>query len=62
MTITTACAILGVPTDSDAKTIKSTYLTKVKEFHPDTHPGDALAAAKFREVKQAYDLLIKAIG
>ena len=49
--------ILGVyrkATDSD---IKSAYRKLVKQYHPDLHPGDAAAAAKFKEVNEANEVL-----
>ena len=40
--------------DSD---IKSAYRILAKKYHPDLNQGDASVAVKFREVKEAYELL-----
>lgn len=45
--------ILGVSkTASDAE-IKAAYKKLVKQYHPDLHPGDKLAAEKFKEINEA---------
>ncbi len=49
-------AILGVATTATAADIKNAYRKKASIFHPDKNPA-ADAAAKFREVQQAYDVL-----
>ena len=50
--------ILGLARQASAADIKKAYRSLVKEVHPDRHPGDARAEARFREATTAYDLLI----
>ena len=49
--------ILGVSKDSDEGTIKSKYRQLAKKYHPDLHPGDKEAEAKFKEAAEAYAVL-----
>ena len=49
-------AQLGVPPDASAESIKSAYRKKASQFHPDRNP-DPLAAQKFREAQEAYEVL-----
>jgi DnaJ-class molecular chaperone len=49
--------VLGVPKDADEDRIKKAYRELAKKHHPDLHPGDQSALAKFQEVQSAYDLL-----
>jgi molecular chaperone DnaJ len=50
-------AVLGVPKDADAPTIKKSYRKLARNMHPDHNPGDAKAEAKFKEVGEAYAVL-----
>ncbi|MBO9556620.1 DnaJ C-terminal domain-containing protein [Cellulomonas sp.] len=50
-------AVLGVPKDADAATIKKAYRKLAREKHPDHNPGDAAAEAKFKEIGEAYSVL-----
>lgn len=50
-------AILGVPQDADADTIKKTYRKKARTMHPDRNPGDAKAEDRFKEIGEAYSVL-----
>jgi curved DNA-binding protein CbpA len=50
-------ATLGVPAGAGADAVKKAYRRLVMRYHPDKNPGDALAAAHFREVQEAYDVL-----
>jgi len=50
-------AILGVPPDADAATIKKTYRKKARTMHPDQNAGDASAEARFKEIGEAYSVL-----
>ncbi len=50
-------AILGVPADADAATIKKTYRKKARTMHPDQNAGDAAAEARFKEIGEAYSVL-----
>lgn len=49
--------ILGVSKDIPQKDIRSAYRKRAKEFHPDLHPNDAKAKAKFQALNEAYDVL-----
>ncbi len=50
-------AVLGVPKDADAATVKKAYRKLAREMHPDHNPGNAAAEAKFKEVGEAYAVL-----
>lgn len=49
--------VLGVNRDADAATIKRAYRKLAKKYHPDTNKGNAVAAEKFKEAAEAYDVL-----
>ena len=49
--------VLGVSRDADKETIKKAYRQKAKQYHPDLHPDDPVAAQKMNEVNEAYDML-----
>lgn len=49
--------VLGVDKNADADTIKKAYRSLAKKYHPDLHPGDADAEARFKEVNDAYSIL-----
>jgi molecular chaperone DnaJ len=49
--------ILGVKDTDDAKAITKAYRKLARDSHPDTHPGDAAAEERFKEVSAAYDVL-----
>lgn len=49
--------ILGVsPTAADNE-IKAAYRKLAKENHPDLHPGDSAAEARFKEIGEAWETL-----
>lgn len=48
--------LLGVAPDAPADLVKAAYRRKAAQFHPDRNPA-ADAAAKFREVQEAYEVL-----
>jgi molecular chaperone DnaJ len=50
-------AILGVPADADATTIKKAYRKLARTLHPDQAPGDAKAEKRFKEIGEAYAVL-----
>lgn len=50
-------AILGVPKSASADEIRRTYKRKVKDSHPDLHPGDAKKAETFKALSAAYEIL-----
>ncbi len=49
--------ILGVDKKATIGEIKSAYRKMVKHYHPDLHPNDAEAAAKFKEINEAHEVL-----
>lgn len=49
--------ILGVAKDASDTDIKSAYRKLAKKYHPDLHPDDKTADAKFKELNAANDLL-----
>jgi DnaJ-class molecular chaperone len=48
---------LGVAKTASADQIKKAYRKIAKESHPDLHPGDATAEARFKAAGAAFDLL-----
>lgn len=49
--------ILGVAKNADAKTLKSAFRKKAMACHPDRHPDDPEAEARFKELNEAYGIL-----
>ena len=49
-------ASLGVPPNETADLIKAAYRKKAAQYHPDKNPSPD-AAARFREVQEAYEVL-----
>ncbi len=50
-------SILGVSKNASQDEIKKAYRSKVKSCHPDLHPGDEVAAEKFKELNEAHEVL-----
>lgn len=48
---------LGVARSADEREIKRAYKRLAMKYHPDRNPGDKDAEAKFKEVKEAYEIL-----
>ena len=53
----TAFDTLELDSTATQEEIKRQYRKLAKLYHPDTNPGDSVAAEKFHQVQQAYDLL-----
>jgi len=49
--------ILGVDKTIPQKDVKRAYLKRAKQFHPDLHPDDPKAKAKFQALQEAYDVI-----
>lgn len=48
-------AVLGIGRDATDDEIKTAFRNKAKTCHPDQHPNDPTALAKFQELSGAYD-------
>lgn len=48
---------MGIPKDTPQDQIRSAYLRRTKQFHPDLHPDDPKAKAKFQALNEAYKVL-----
>lgn len=49
--------ILGVDKNIPQKDVKKAYIKRAKQFHPDLHPDDPKAKAKFQALAEAYDVI-----
>jgi len=49
--------ILGVDKTIAQKDVKKAYVKRAKQFHPDLHPDDPKAKAKFQALNEAYDVI-----
>lgn len=49
--------ILGVDKNIPQKDIRSAYRKRAKQFHPDLHPNDPKAKAKFQALSEAFEVL-----
>lgn len=49
--------ILGVDKNIPQKELRAAYRKRAKQFHPDLHPNDPKAKAKFQALNEAYDVL-----
>ncbi len=51
---------LGVSRSAAVEEIKTSYRKLAMQYHPDRNPGNAEAEESFKEISQAYDILIDA--
>ena len=49
--------VLGLNRNADAAAIKKAFRKLAKKYHPDTNGDDPVAAEKFKEVNEAYEVL-----
>lgn len=49
--------IMGISKDTPQSDIRKAYVKRAKQFHPDLHPNDPKAKAKFQALNEAYDVL-----
>lgn len=49
--------VLGLQKGAAESDIKKAFRQMAKKYHPDLHPGDKEAEAKFKEVNEAYEVL-----
>ena len=49
--------ILGVEREATLADVKRAYKRLARKFHPDINPGDRMAAARFRQIAEAYETL-----
>ncbi len=49
--------VLGVDKSASDDEIKKAYRKAARQYHPDLHPDDAEAEAKFKECNEAYEVL-----
>jgi curved DNA-binding protein len=49
--------ILGVDKNIPQKDVRKAYLKRTKQFHPDLHPDDPKAKAKFQALNEAFDVI-----
>lgn len=52
--------ILGVAKSADEREIKKAYKRLAMKFHPDRNQGDKESEGKFKEIKEAYEILTDA--
>lgn len=49
--------VLGIDRAASLDEVKRAYRRLARQYHPDVNPGDGVAAGRFREIAQAYEIL-----
>ena len=49
--------ILGVDRNIPQKDVRAAYRKRAKQFHPDLHPNDPKAKAKFQALSEAFEVI-----
>ena len=49
--------VLGVTREADADELKKAYRRLAMKYHPDRNPDNVEAEEKFKEAKEAYEVL-----
>ena len=49
--------IMGIPRNTPQSEMRTAYMHRAKQFHPDLHPDDPKAKAKFQALGEAYAVL-----
>jgi molecular chaperone DnaJ len=49
--------VLGLGREATLSDIKRAYRRLARKYHPDINPGDRMAAAQFRQIAEAYEIL-----
>lgn len=49
--------VLGIDRAASLDEVKRAYRRLARRYHPDVNPGDGVAAGRFREIAQAYQIL-----
>ena len=50
--------VLGIPRDANQDQIKKAYRKLARQYHPDVNPDNAEAEEKFKELSEAYEVLL----
>ena len=50
--------LLGLKQSASVDDIKNSYRRLSKKFHPDVNDGDAFFAERFKDIQEAYEVLI----
>ena len=50
--------VLGISRDATDEQVKEAYREMAKKYHPDTNQGDKDAEEKFKQLTNAYSLLL----